>query len=276
MKILKRILAIAVIVISIFFTVVCIAGLFLSWSFNTPLTEGITKGLTGVENVLDAADSGLDRANTILVEAQAAVDNIEGAVQTAGDTISETSIVYEVLDRTVGDVLSPKVTSAGETIDSVRGIIVAFNELLEALNQIPLVEVPTLTEQLDTASDQLASIQIDVEETKDELRSIKQEAVDKPVTAITDRTTRISNGLESAQTPVTNTKDNIDDILASIAGIKVSVPGVIDLATIVISLVFVWIAFGQLGLIVLAWGYLKGSGSPEKVNDDSGTQDEEE
>jgi len=276
MNILKRILAIAVIVISIVFTVLCIAGVVFSWSFNTPLTEGITKGLTGFENVLVAADSGLDRVNTVLVEAQAAADNIEGAVQTAGDTISETSIVYEVLDRTVGDELVPKVTSALELIDSVRGIVVASNELLEAINEIPLVEVPTLTEQLDTASDELTSVQNNVEETRDELRSIKEEAVDKPVTAITERTTRISDGLESAQRPVTSTQDNIDDILTSIAGIKVRVPGIIDLASIVISLAFVWIAFGQLGLIVLAWSYLKGPGSSEEVSDDNGTQDEEE
>jgi archaellum component FlaC len=276
MEILKRVLAIVVIVISAVFIVLCVVGVIFSWSFNTPLTEGITKGLTGFENVLVAADSGLDRVNTILVEAQTAVDTIDSSVQTAGDTISETSIVYEILDRTVGDVLSPKVTSALETIDVVRGIFVSFNGLLETLNEIPLVEVPTLTEQLDTAADQLASVQNDVEETKNELRLIKQEAVDKPVTAITDRTTRISNGLESAQTPVTNTQNNIDDILTSIAGVKVSVPGAIDLASIVISLAFVWIAFGQLGLIVLAWGYLKGPGSPEGANDDNGTQDEEE
>ena len=258
MEIVKRILAIVVIVISAVFIIACLAGVVFSWSFNTPLTETITKGITGVERVLSAADTGLERVNTNLGDAQTAVDKIESNVETAGDTLSETSIVYEVLERTVGDELFPKITAARETAAAMGNSLVAFNETLEAVNDIPFVEVPTLTEQLESAAEELASAQADVEETRAELRSIREEAVSKPVTAITERTTRISNRLETAQTRITNTQDNIDGNLDTIGGIKTRVPGVIDLISVVFTVVLLWIGFGQAGLIVLAWGYLKG------------------
>jgi peptidoglycan hydrolase CwlO-like protein len=275
MQIVKLILAIVAIIISAVFIVACLAGVVFSWSVNTPTTNAITGALTGVERVLTAADNGLERVNTRLAEAQTNVDTIEERVETAGETLSETSVVYQVLDRTVGDELFPKVAAAGETIVTIRDSVVAFNETLESLNGIPFVEVPTLTENLETAAQRMETVQSDVEETRAELRAIKEEAISKPVTAITDRTTRISDGLEAAQTALSSTQVNIDDNLESIADIRDRVPGLIDLISIVLSFIFIWIALGQVGLIVLAWGVVKSSDESKEATDAviSGTEE---
>jgi archaellum component FlaC len=276
MEVLKRILAIIAIVISVVFIIACLAVVVFSWSINTPLTNAITGALTGVGRVLTAADTGLERVNTRLAEAQTNVDTIEERVETAGETLSETSVVYQVLDRTVGDELFPKVAAAGETIVTIRDSVVAFNETLESLNGIPFVEVPTLTENLETAAQRLETVQSDVEETRAELLAIREEAISKPVTAITDRTTRISDGLEAAQTALSGTQTNIDGNLESIDRIKARVPGLIDLVSLVFSFIFLWIAFGQAGLIVLAWGVVKGPDESEKADTAIKVDDEEE
>lgn len=276
MEILKRILAILAILISVVFIVACLVGVFFSWSINAPITNALTGALTGVERVLTAADNGLERVNTRLAEAQTNVDTIEERVETAGETLSETSVVYQVLDRTVGDELFPKVAAAGETIVTIRDSVVAFNETLESLNGIPFVEVPTLTENLETAAQRMETVQSDVEETRAELRAIREEAISKPVTAITDRTTRISDGLEAAQTALSGTQINIDDNLESIGRIQARVPGLIDLVSLVFSFIFLWIAFGQVGLIVLAWGAIKGHSTSEEAEDVVISGDEEE
>lgn len=276
MEVFKRILAIIAIVISVVFIVASLAGVLFSWSINTPLTNAITGALTGVERVLTVADTGLERVNTRLAEAQTNVDTIEESVETAGETLSETSLVYQVLDRTVGDELFPKVAAAGETIVTIRDSVVAFNETLESINGIPFVEVPTLTENLETAAQRLETVQSDVEETRAELRVIREEAISKPVTAITDRTTRISDGLEAAQTTLSGTQINIDDNLESIGRIKARVPGLIDLVSLLFSFIFFWIALGQVGLIVLAWGVVKGSGDSEETKAAITVSDEEE
>jgi len=273
---LKRILAIIVMFISVVFIVACLAGIVFSWSINTPITNALTGALTGVERVLTVADTGLERVNTRLAEAQSNVDTIEERVETAGETLSETSVVYQVLDRTVGDELFPKVATAGETIVAVRDSVVAFNETLESINEVPFVEVPTLTENLETAAQRMEIVQSDVEETRAELRAIREEAISRPVTAITDRTTRISDGLEAAQTALSGTQINIDDNLESIGNIKARVPGLIDLISLLFSFIFFWIALGQAGLIVLAWGAIKGPSTSEETEDIVISGDEEE
>jgi len=257
MKIFKRILGIAVITISVFFIFVCLLGVFFCWSINTPITNAITAVFTGVERVLTASDNGLERVNSKVYDAQTSIDTIEENVEMAGETLSETSIIYEVLDRTVGEELFPKIAAASDTIMAIRDSLISFNEILESANEIPFVSVPTLTEELDSAAESMATIQSDVEETRAELKEMKEEAISKPVTAITDRTTRISNGLKAAQQNLSNTQDNLRENIETISSIKARVSLLIDLTSIALSFIFLWLAFGQVGLITLAWNSLK-------------------
>lgn len=257
MVLVKRILAIIIFIFSAVFIISCLVGVVFSWSINTPITNAIMNALTGVESILTVTENGLERVSNRLAEAQTNVDEIEENVEAAGDTLSEASIVYEIVERTVGDELFPKIETAAETIVNVRDSIIAFNGVLEAINEVPFVEVPTLSEALDTAAEQIEAVQSDVADMRSDLQEIKEEAISKPVTAITDRTTRISVGLEGTQTALSNTQANIDTNLTTVAGIKSGVPGLIDLVSIVLSLVFIWIALGQVALIAIAWGVMK-------------------
>jgi len=267
MEVLKRILGIASIIISVIFIVACLVGVFFSWSINAPITNAVTGVLSGVERVLTAADNGLERVNTKLTDAQTNIDTIEEHVGTAGEMLSENSIVYEVLDRTVGDELFPKIASASDTVMAIRDSLISFNEILESLNDIPLVDVPTLTDELDSAAESMAAVQSDAEAFRTELHAIKEEAISKPVTAITARTTRLSDELGNAQQNLTNTQANINENIESISSTKARVAGLIDLTSAALSFVFLWIALGQVSLIVLAWNSVK---APKK----SGTADD--
>ena len=276
MEVLKRILGIVSIIISVILIIACLAGVFFSWSINTPITNAITGVLTGFERVLTVADNSIERVNTKLFEAQTNIDTIEENVETAGEMLSENSIVYEVLDRTVGDELFPKIAAASDTVIAIRDSVISFNEILESLNDIPFVEVPTLTEELDSAAESMAAVQSDAEEFRTELYAIKEEAISKPVTAITDRTTRISDELEATQQNLSNTQANINENIDSISSIKARVAGVIDLTSAALSFVFLWLAFGQVSLIVLAWNSLKAPKKSGTADDIVSATDEEE
>ena len=268
MEILKRILGIVIIFLSVFFIVACLAGVFFSWSINTPITNAVTGILNGVERVLTAADNTLGRVNTQLSEAQTNIDTIEENVEMAGEMISETSIIFEVLDRTVGDDLFPKIAAASDSIVAVRDSIISFNEILESLDEMPFVSIPTLTEQLDTAAERMAAIKSDAEQMRTELQEIKGEAINMPVTAITDRTTRISDGLETAHEALSDTQADIDENRQTISRIKSRVAGLIDLSSAALSFVFLWLAFGQVGLILFAWNSLKAPRQLSEEDDD--------
>lgn len=263
MNTLKKILAILVIGISILGEAVCVGGIWYSWSINTPITEAITQTLGGVEQILQVADAGLERVSTGLSEAQAAADLVGETAKTVGETLSETSVAYELIARTVGDELFPKVTSARETVTAVSQSIVAFNATLEAANQIPFVDLPTLTDELEVVSNRLTEAQTNVQETRSEIQAIKDEAVGKPVTAITSRTDKVSAGLGEALTAVDNTQQRITTNLERVGTVKAGVPRLIDLISLAVTLVLLWIMLAQGSLMLHSWRYFRGQ-SPFK------------
>lgn len=276
MEVFRRILGIVVISISVIFIAACLAGVFFSWSINTPMTNAITGVLTGVERVLVVADNSLTLVTSELSEAQTNIDTIEEKVGLAGETLSETSVVYEVLDRTVGDELFPKIASARDTILFIRDSILSFNDILESLNDIPLVSVPTLTEELNSAAERIAEAQSDAETFRAELHAIKEEAISKPVTAITDKTTRISDGLHAAQQNLSSTQADIREDIQVVLSFKARVPRIIDLSSTALSFLFLWIALGQVSLIVRIWNSWKAPKQLDTTETDVPAADETE
>ena len=258
MDVVKKILAGIVIAISIIGVAICLAGIYFSWSFNTPVTEAIEGVLTGVEKFLMVTDEGLGRIHEGLGEADTAVNTIEGAVVDAGETINETNIAFEILDATVGDTLFPKIENMAATAVSIAEAVVAFNNTLEAANEIPFVDIPTLTPQLEELSTELETIRTDVQETRDELQAIKEENVAKPVNAITERTTRISDGLGEVQTAVADGQTKVNETLDSVGETKAKVARTIDLISITITVLMLWLILAQASLIVQGLGVIRG------------------
>ena len=115
-----------------------------------------------------------------------------------------------------------------------------------------------------------------VPETRTELLEIKEEAISKPVTAITERTTRISDGLENAQQNLSETQTNINNNLEAISSIKARIPGLIDLLSITLSFVYLWIAFGQVALIVFTWNIIKAPEETENAAENNVNNEEKE
>ena len=258
MDVVKKILAGLVIAISIIGIGVCLVGIFYSWSLNTPVTNAIEGALTGVEKFLTITDEGLSTVSDGLGEAGTAVTTVEDAFVEAGEIINETNLAYELVDRTVGDTLFPKIEHVAGVASTVTSTVVAFNETLEAANKIPFVEVPTLTTKLEEFSTKITQIQSEVQATRDELQTIKEEKVAKPVNAITDRTTRISSGLAEVEAAIGVVQSDIDASLAEVGVVKSEVARTIDLISIAVTIVLLWIILAQGALILFGFELFKG------------------
>ena len=258
METVKKVLAGLVIAISIIGIAICLVGIFYSWSLNTPVTNAIEGALSGVEKFLTITDDALGVVANELGDAGTAVTTIEDAIVDAGETINETNIAFELVDRTVGDTLFPKIERVAGVTGNVANTVVAFNDTLEAANKIPFVEVPTLTTKLEEFSMKVSQVQSEVQATRDELQTIKEEKVSKPVNAITDRTTRITSGLSEVQAAVGVVQTDIDASLAEVGKIKSNVARTIDLISIAITIVLLWLILAQVSLILQGLGVFKG------------------
>ena len=267
METFKRILAVVVITLAVIGIVLCLVGIVTSWSMNTPITESLTDIMIGLEQFLTVSHEVLGEINSGLGEAQTAVDTIETATVDVGTAIAETDIVYELLAVTVGDTLFPIIESAKDTAVAILGTIVSINDALESLNEIPLVEVPTLTKDLQELETNLIEISNEVTQMRVELQAAKEDAISVPVETITGHTTAISTGLTEAQTDITDTRGRIEKNLQTLATIKAGIPGLIDLISLMSTIILLWLTFAQSCLILNSWSVLKGKDPLETIKE---------
>lgn len=254
----KRFLAGTAIVLAALGIIISLVVFWFSWSLNTPVTEELVRLATVAERVLVVADTGLTRIDDGLTTVRNAVTTVEETVQAAGETLVETNLAFTVLERLVGDTLFPRIVSAHETAVALTGTIVAFNDTLEAANRLPFVNVPTLSSELGAAADRLESARARVTEVQDTLRTIKEEKVGRPVAFITNRTTSIGEDLAAAQTTVGDTLAQIDTTQTRIVALRERLPRLIDLLSVMSTLIVAWLVAVQGFALIRAYEFLRG------------------
>jgi methyl-accepting chemotaxis protein len=258
METFKRALAVIGAILAVIGIIAGLLGIWFSWSYNTPVTESLVRIAEGAERVLSAAGDGLERVDNGLGLAAGAVQTLDETVRTAGETIVDTSLAFVVLERTVGDTLFPRLLAAQETVRSVTDTIVAFNQTLEAANNLPFLEVPTLTTELETAAGRLETARARVEEIQAAIRETKEEKVAQPVAFITDRTGPIIENLEGAQTTVQEGMARMDAALERLSTLRSRLPRLIDMVSITLTLALLWLVAAQGFVLVHAYEYLSG------------------
>lgn len=258
MPTLKKVLAVAAAVLAVVGVIACLVMLWFSWSLNTPVTESLVRIVTGAERVLAVVDRGLVRLDDGLETALGAVTKVEETVQSVGETIVETDLAFAVLERTVGDTLFPRLESASETLTTLRETVLAFNDALEAANRLPFFDVPTLTDELQTAADAVEDARTRVAEIRTEMQAIKEEQVSRPVTFVTDRTGPIADRLDTALDTVAATQSSIAARQVRLAALRERLPRLIDLISIAVTLIVVWLIAAQGYVFLRAAEYVMG------------------
>lgn len=255
---LKKILTVIAMQIAIVGIILCALVAIYAWVYNTPVTESLTRAAEGAERVLVAADNGLRLVNNGLRTAYGAVTAIDGITRSFGERIVETNFAFLILERTVGDTLFPRIVAAQETTSAIVGTVVGINDALEAANNIPFISVPTLSTELQAASDRLASVRNRVNEIQTGIREIKETKVARPVAFITDRTGSLIADLDSIMTTTTNAQTRINVTLSRLAVVRANLARIIDTISIVVTLVMVWFIGTQTYALIRAYEYLAG------------------
>lgn len=242
------------VVVSILLAILAIAG---SWLVNERVTSDILYVLNGLQTGLSAVESSLQRLDTALSSARELTQTILSAADGLGERIEESSPVLDLLTKTVNEDLVSRVNAARETVIAIRDAVTAFNASLEAINALPFIEVPTLTDQLQSVSDRLADLALMVQELRGLVAQVKTGVVETLVTPITQTATRIDNELATVQATLQSYMQQVDGVQSAVATLQSRVPVWIDIASVALSLFFLWIIIAQLAMLAIARGYLR-------------------
>jgi ABC-type transporter Mla subunit MlaD len=254
----KRILALILLILSVFFFIASLAGIAVTWVYNVRFTEQALVELGAIQTDLALTQSNLKTAQENLESAQAQIDIFQAAMEAIGlDAMQNTQVLAEVVGKVEGT-LTPILDQAAGTVGGFRDKFVAFKDAIESLNDLPLVniEIPGV-ETIDQIAQNVADLQTQILETKqkvEDVSTLTQETVETFSTGFANWETTIQENLvmlDNYSSKVSAYQARVDDLLAR-------VPGWLDWAAVILTVFLVWLAFSQVGLFVLAWEFYKG------------------
>ena len=263
MTALRRLAAIVIIILSILGLILCVGSIIGTWVADSALINATTRMLTLAVVPLNAADQAATAVTNGITSIRDGIASINQSVTQAGDKLNQSTPVLDFVSSTVGEQLSPMIDDVREKATTLHDTVIGVNNTLEAINSIPGVNVPTFSSQIQAIGDRLTAARTAIQELRAYLANLKASAIDASVTAVTSRTAKIDDALASVQTDIANFQAQVNNILAQITTLRNYVPIWLNIAAIIVTLVVLWFAFGQLRLI--AYGRSLFRGKPAQV-----------
>jgi methyl-accepting chemotaxis protein len=258
---LARIGGLVLIILSIIILVLNVAGIVGAWAVNEPLTKGVVGILEPVEQTLDLAGDLLDRISAGVERARGVVSTIDAAAELLGDNIEENRPLLNLISKALGDELGPVVENVGEIVSTARAAATTIQNALEIVDGLPFVslgEDGLESTRIEKMANRISDVATSLEELDTSVQERRSEATEEIVGRITSRTAEISAFLDDLQSEVEGYRAQITDLQERVAILKARVPLWIDLGSIGLTLLFVWLGLSQVSIFIHGWSFFTG------------------
>lgn len=256
MSTFKHILAWILIIISVLGILVCSLGIAGSWMINDRLTEAVLGLLSRAETTLYRVEDSLTLADAQLKDASAAIVTVHEAAAKLGNRIEKNSPVLDRISQILKEELGPAVNRIQEAFVKIEERVQTVNNAIDTLNALPGIQLSPLDFQLEGSRERAGLVADAVQQLQQNVADFRAGIVESLAPFI-EKVDRIADFLARLEAEVNAFLKQVNNLQAALAGAKVNIPSTIDRITLMISLLFAWIIIAQLGLLLVAWGYLK-------------------
>jgi len=232
-------------------TVLCLAGIAGSWIVNEPLTNGLSKALIGVENVLNVTGKGIGRVESELTEVRDKIEKINQDIIQAGNEFTDNALALTLIATITEFKLGTRIETATEAVNLIQDTVASVNHVVETANDLPFLALPMLPmDKLQTIDKRLSEALTAIQDMEVITVDIKTGVADKTVSSLTTQTEKIDRIAEDIQISVAEFRSSVDAVKKDTATFKTNVQVWIDLASLIVSLVFLWLILAQLCLFI--------------------------
>lgn len=224
-----------------------VVGVILSWAYNQPLTEEALTRLEQIDVELEGAEVTLRNSKVELERTLRIVDQTETALNQF--TQNDPEGFFKDVQTTLDDKLLPELETARERLISARDTLEDIRVTLFGLNLVPFLQInipdKILTDLIDSA-DALESEIGGVSELAKKASVLLDDAaylLGGDFGETRDSLKFFLNEIDVYQEKVTGWREQIADV-------EKSLPGWLDLASLLLTVFLLWFGFSQLGLIL--------------------------
>jgi chromosome segregation ATPase len=254
----KPILGLSLAILSIAFFLVSLGGLIGVWVFNQSLTDRLQTSIENTSTDLEIAADAIELSKTELISTQAQIDLLQAILETLGLNAAEDLNRLADIVGTVEDTLMPVIDNVANGISTLSEALHDIIDTIERFNELPLVniEIPGM-EIVDEGANQLENLQTQIEEGGgkiEQLSQTTQDTIDSLTTGFSELETSVSALIDTLETY----EIKIQDAQAQLDYLGTNLPIWIDIASIILTLLLIWLGFSQVGLFILGWSFYKG------------------
>lgn len=255
----KKILLYVGMILAVVTLVLAAAGIIGAWYYNTPVTETVLSILVPVTNTLQRVETiagetvtALEDVSTGLVEAQRRVEEI-------GADVNEANLAVEAISTLVGEDIRPKIDQIRKSYRSVYDTLAAIQEVVRAVNALPFLdlELPG-DEELEQARTGMEDIGAEVQALNTKLTDRKAEIVGGAVEQVNDPLDRLGTNVTETKVKIAGIETSAKESKENLLYVQENVASWIDLASIAMTLVLIWIIISQVAVFLLCREYLQG------------------
>ncbi len=239
-------------------------GMVLVWVYNEPLSLEADTRLEEVQTQLSQIQTDLRSAKAEVERALRIIQSAEDALASLTQQTADAEELLNQVNQTLDDDLIPTLENTRTRITEVRTVLEDLRETLNGLNSLPFVNFEVPGDEL------LNGILAEVDSLDSEIADV-QDLAQRASVFIADTSYLLGGDFQE-------TKQNLETLLEVLKGyddkltnwqhevqmLRTSLPGWIDNASIVITLVLFWLGFSQLGLILHGLSIWQG-GNPLEI-----------
>lgn len=258
---LGRTLAIVVASLVIVVSLAAIAG---SWWLNSTLSNLTNQMFFVVTSAVAVADAGVARADGLVSDGRAEVQNATNTVETVGANIQANNPVLTALSDRVGSRLGPTVQLIQSTLEPVTGALRTADQVLSVLATVGLIneDTPRLLRTQETVSG-ITQLVADVQQIHSTLQAMAKGQADQltgeAVAVLTGLTGRVDTRLGDLQASIQGVRSDIAALKIHLAERQARLLRIFNMTALALTLLFLWVIYSQFVVIRYQWRGLRTS-----------------
>jgi predicted nucleic acid-binding Zn-ribbon protein len=255
--VLKRLGGVLIIVFAALVFLFSMGGVFGIWVLKDRAHRLTAAVFAPLESGLDMADQALAKVNTRVSNAR---DRVSNAQELAGQLNQEAvanGAALSMISDNIGTRLEPAMDQVQASISNALGLVNGVNNSIAAINTLFGIDLPALTNELQTLDARITTLRERVQEVQTDLAAMIQGKLQMPATRLNSRLANLVSGLQDIQAVVSKYLGNIQEIQARLTNLKSKISTAITVGSVGGTIFLVWIAISQVAMLLYGWSLLK-------------------
>ena len=234
-----------------------LAGIIGAWNIRVTSIQVSTGMLDGINQLAQVGRNNITRLDIRLSQLETAVGEIETVVDQVGQNVEDKGLVMVLLPPEKEQQLENTAQQIGDGLAAVKDTIEAVRGLKQAIDRIPLVNLPELEpEKMAATEESIDSLRSDVTELKNDVRQFRETSAAE-ISKISTTAENVGNRLTTSRENLAQLDTRLEVLQTDTTQLKQTIPIYVNTLVVLMTLILAWVIYAMGVLIQRALAQLR-------------------